>query len=213
MTFVALGAVPAVEQFREQLKSATERTDGEKMILLKLRHGNDLAKECVLIAHRLGWTPCKHDWRTLFACGLIVREATRGFIVLTSLGLMWQERLAHAMARIAGMHAMLPHDSDRFNVTARCTCGWTATLSKNQGRVISGQFTHFGVHLDAVRKGIWRKPRSVDEIVAETIARQTAPIVPALPADASDIDAASEVYVDGEDIETSYDLLEEEAHR
>jgi len=158
----------------EAVASITERTDGEKMILLKLRHGNEVAKACVLIAARIGWKPEKADWRTLFACGLIKREGERNFIVLTSLGLMWQERIARAMAKAAGIHVMLPHDSDRFNVTARCTYGWSATLSKNAGHVITGQFAAFGQHLDAVRKGVWRKPRSVEEIVADAFTKRAA---------------------------------------
>ena len=54
MSFVALGTVPAVEAFRAEIRSVTERPDGEKMALLMLRRGNDLAKACLAIGLKVG---------------------------------------------------------------------------------------------------------------------------------------------------------------
>lgn len=180
MSFVALGAVPAVEQFRKEIQSVTERPDGEKVALLKLRYGNELAKACVRIAREIGWPePCKRDWRNLFACGLIQRAGPKNLIALTSTGLMWQTRLAVAMARISGLHFLLPAGGDRYNVHCHCTCGWTASLSRNQGYLITGQMAAFGVHIDAVRKGIWKKPRSVEEIFDDVMAKRDAIAEPA----------------------------------
>lgn len=149
----------------EALASITDRTDGEKRILLMLRHGNSLAKECVLIANRLGWVAQKLDWRTLFADGLIKREGKHSFIVLTPNGLYWQQRIAWKMAEIAGLHYLATPGEDRFNLTVRCTCGhWSARLPKVHGHLITGQSRAFAQHADAVAKGIWKKPRSVAEI-------------------------------------------------
>ena len=178
--FVALGALPAVEQFRAEIRSITERPDAEKMALLMLRRSNEIAKAAVEIGRKVGWpAPSKADWRSLIACKLVKRDPDRGVLVLTSTGLMWQQRLAYAMAKLAGLHLLMPHSEDRFNVICRCTCGWSAALSKNEGHLISGQFRHFGQHVDAVAKGLWKPPRSVDEIVDSVMARRAATLVPA----------------------------------
>jgi hypothetical protein len=167
MAFVQLGAVPAVEVFRAEIKSITERSDGEKMALLILRRGNDLAKACLAIAVTVGWPqPSKADWRSLIADRLVMRGELTGFLVLTSTGLMQQQRLAVAMARVSSLHFLLPSGGDRYNVYCHCTCGWTASLSRNQGYLVTGQWAAFTAHMDAVAKGIWKRPRSVEETVA-----------------------------------------------
>ncbi len=162
----------------ESVKPVCDRSDGEKMILLMLRRGNEIAKACVAIGERLGWKPSKKDWRSLIACRLVKRDERTGFLVLTAGGLARQQLLAHAMCRASELHFLMPHTSSRFEVTARCTCGWRASLSKNQGHVISRQFAAFGQHIDAVRKGVWKKPRSVEEIFAEVMGPGVAPQQP-----------------------------------
>lgn len=153
---VVSGQAPEVDEYAECHASVADIPNSEKLALLKMRYGNDLAKVCVALGRTIGWEePGPSAWRSLFRRRWITRDysfrnAPRGVLALTWLGLQRQRELAHAMARTSNLHFMLETTDSRYSVTVRCTCGWSASLSKNQGHINTGQLRAYAVHSDSV---------------------------------------------------------------
>lgn len=178
---VTLRDPAAIQRLNDEIDKITSRPLGERMALQMLRRSNELAAGAVAMGRNAGWPqPSKQDWRNLKACKLIKRDERSGFLVLTSLGLMWQERIAKKMAYVAEAHFLCePGTGERYEISVRCTCGWSVSIDKRHSHhLITDQWRAYSHHMDAVKKGVWRKPRSMDQVLDEVMAKRAA-LVPA----------------------------------
>lgn len=122
---------------------------GERMALLKLSGGPlSLGVFSKLIANGACY-PDARNFHALIDSGYAVKNKSNRFHSATQSGFGAARVLAKLIAKDRGWHVFWT-GNNRYDMTLRCTCGWSTQLSKNQGHLLSQQMAAETRHLRTV---------------------------------------------------------------
>ncbi|HWL04524.1 MAG TPA: hypothetical protein VNQ99_06245 [Xanthobacteraceae bacterium] len=126
-----------------------EYTPGEQIALMRLRR-TDMANEVMLRLQAQGHRATGKDYWRLRTRRLADKNVDRDFLFLTPVGKHRADALARTLAKQFGLHHFIRSES-RYHANLTCTCGWSTSLSLNQGHMASQVSRAAARHFMAVR--------------------------------------------------------------
>ena len=149
---VCVMSMPLPVHLYQELKPApiiyvpcTELPLVQRIALVTMRRGELAAK--VLDACKQIDVPSPHlpDFRALVEQNYATRNAQ--YYRLTPIGVHAADEVTRALAKQLGIHHFTEGGVSRFILSLRCTCGWNAGHSKNEGHWTSAQMRLRSRHL------------------------------------------------------------------
>jgi predicted Rdx family selenoprotein len=123
---------------------------GQRLALLTMRNAELARKVLAACKEALVHPPRLHHFTALVDAGYATRPGQ--YHRLTAKGSWAANDVAEAMARQLGIHHFVTGGGTRYELTVRCTCGWTASHSRNEGHWGSAQLRYRSRHLADVER-------------------------------------------------------------
>jgi len=150
-----MAVVRAVRQ-----SASGDMPEPEKLALLTLKR-SDASRDCVAAMRKARIGATEKDYATLLMTRMDCQAAGAQRLDLTPRGRLHADWIAADVARRYGLHHFTS-GGGRFDFWIRCTCGWSASQSRNEGHVAAALNRYAAGHLAKVEN---EQPQAIADAI------------------------------------------------